>query len=88
MVPLNPLLKGREVAYHLSDSGAKVHFAWHEFAEAAEAGAREAGAELVLVTPDGFADLVSSAQPVTEIAERDDSDTAVILYTSGTTGKP
>ncbi len=88
VVPLNPLLKGREVAYHLSDSGAKVLFAWHEFAEAAETGAREAGAELVLVTPDGFADLVNSAQPVTEIAERDDSDTAVILYTSGTTGKP
>src|SRR5881392_1760490 len=27
VVPMNPLLKGREVAYHLSDSGSKVHVA-------------------------------------------------------------
>ena len=28
VVPMNPLLKSREVAYYLGDSGAKVLFAW------------------------------------------------------------
>src|SRR6188472_2750882 len=50
-VPMNPLLKDREVAYHLSDSGARVVLAWHQFAAAAEAGARDAGAECILVAP-------------------------------------
>src|SRR5215216_7202894 len=45
VVPMNPLLKAREVGYHLSDSGAKVLVAWHGFAEPATAGAEEAGAE-------------------------------------------
>ena len=35
VVPMNVLLKGREVAFYLKDSGAKVVFAWHDFAEAA-----------------------------------------------------
>src|SRR4051794_41233423 len=34
VVPLNPLLKDREVAHALSDSGAKVHIAWFQFADA------------------------------------------------------
>ncbi len=88
VVPMNPLLKDREVAYHLSDSGAKVLFAWHGFAEAAEGGAREAGAECVLVTPGEFEQLLGGAEAVPDVAERDDDDPAVIIYTSGTTGTP
>src|SRR3954451_12780506 len=61
VVPMNVLLKGREVAFYLKDSGAKVVFAWHGFAEAAEAGAKEAGAELILVTPGEFEELVLGA---------------------------
>src|SRR5918911_2976907 len=34
VVPMNVLLKGREVAYYLNDPGAKILFAWHDFAEA------------------------------------------------------
>jgi long-chain acyl-CoA synthetase len=33
VVPLNVLAKGREVGFYLRDSGAKLLFAWHEFAE-------------------------------------------------------
>src|SRR6201996_2463931 len=51
VVPLNPLLKEREVAYHLGDSGARVLLAWHESADAAHAGAEQAGADCVLVEP-------------------------------------
>src|SRR3954451_2769981 len=51
VVPLNPLLKGREVAHHLTDSGARVLLAWHEAADAAPAGAEERGADCVWVDP-------------------------------------
>ena len=43
---MNVLLKGREVSFYLEDPGAKLVFAWDDFAEAAEAGAEKAGAEL------------------------------------------
>jgi long-chain acyl-CoA synthetase len=88
VVPMNPLLKEREVAFHLRDSGAKVLFAWFQFGEAATAGAADAGAELVLVTPGETEQQIGAAQPLGDVAEREDSDTALILYTSGTTGTP
>jgi long-chain acyl-CoA synthetase len=88
VVPMNVLLKGREVKFYLEDSGAKFLFAWHDFAEAAEQGAAEADAECILVKPGEFEELVGSQEPVTEVADRSGDDTAVILYTSGTTGKP
>jgi long-chain acyl-CoA synthetase len=88
IVPMNVLLKEREVAYYLGDSGAKVLFAWHQFADAAHAGAEQAGAECVLVEPGELEELLARCEPVPEVAERRPEDTAVILYTSGTTGTP
>jgi long-chain acyl-CoA synthetase len=88
VVPMNVLLKGREAEYYLSDPGAKLLFAWHDFAEAAETGAEGAGADYILVKPGEFEQQVGSAEAVTDVAERNADDTAVILYTSGTTGKP
>jgi long-chain acyl-CoA synthetase len=88
VVPMNVLLKGREVSFYLNDPGAKLVFAWYDFADAAEAGAAEAGAELILVRPGEFEQLVLAQDPDGEVADRAGDDTAVILYTSGTTGKP
>ena len=51
VVPMNPLLKRREVAYYLGDSGAGLIFAWHEFADEARGGAEHADAEAVVVDP-------------------------------------
>jgi long-chain acyl-CoA synthetase len=48
-VPMNPLLKAREVAYYLSDSGARLIFAWHAFADQARSGAEQADAESIVV---------------------------------------
>src|SRR3954471_7252680 len=88
VVPMNVLLKKREVAFYLDDPGAKLLFAWGDFAEAAEAGAEEPGAEVILVKPGEFENLLAEQEPDRDMADRADDDTAVILYTSGTTGKP
>ena len=88
VVPMNVLLKKREVAFYLKDSGAKLLFAWHGFAQDAQAGAEQAGAECLLVEPGEFEKSVGDADPLTDWAETADEDTAVILYTSGTTGQP
>ena len=44
--------------------------------------------EVILVEPGKFEELLGAAEPVTDIADRADDDTALILYTSGTTGTP
>src|SRR3954464_12150866 len=88
VVPMNVLLKGREVTFYLTDPEAKVLFAWHDFAAAAEEGAKEAGAEAIIVAPGEFEARLADAPRAPEDVERDGSDTAVILYTSGTTGTP
>jgi long-chain acyl-CoA synthetase len=88
VVPMNVLLKGREVAFYLEDPGAKIVFAWADFGEAAETGAESAGAEVILVKPGEFEKLLAEQEPDTDVSDRSGEDTAVILYTSGTTGKP
>ncbi|MBA2347846.1 MAG: long-chain fatty acid--CoA ligase [Solirubrobacterales bacterium] len=88
VVPMNVLLKARETGFYLKDPGAKVVIAWGDFGEAAEAGAKEAGAECVLVEPGEFEKKLAEHDPIDGVVDRDDEDTAVILYTSGTTGTP
>ncbi len=88
VVPMNVLLKKREVAYYLQDAAARLLFAWHELAADAQGGADEAGAACVLVAPDEFEAQVGAAEPDVGVADTADDDTAVLLYTSGTTGQP
>jgi long-chain acyl-CoA synthetase len=88
VVPMNVLLKQREVAFYLGDAGAELIFAWHAMAAEAIAGAAESGAECIVVEPAEFARVLAAAPPADGISERSAGDTAVILYTSGTTGKP
>src|SRR5690606_2472773 len=88
VVPMNVLLKGREVSFYLKDSGAKILFAWHDFLDAAQAGADEAGAEIINVKPGEIEGEIFKFDPDPEIVEKSPEDTAVILYTSGTTGTP
>ena len=94
VVPLNVLLKGREIAYHLTDSDAKAYVCFEgsaalPIAKEGAAGFAEApGCEHFFLLPaDGpppFADRPATFP--TAVTEPD--DTAVILYTSGTTGRP
>ncbi len=88
VVPMNVLLKRREIAFYLEDSGAKILLAWHDFVDEAREGAADAGTELIEVEPEAFAATLNALEPSPEVVDTDEEDTAVILYTSGTTGKP
>jgi len=90
VVPLNVLLSAPEVRYHLEDSGAKLLFAHPLFDAPAREGAREAGVPVLQAEgagPESLAELATAA-PAPTLHPTRPSDTAVILYTSGTTGKP
>ena len=87
VVPMNPLLKGREIEYHLTDSGARFVYAYADVAEQVRDGAEPAGARLMTSGALG-AEYDGRAGGERVLVERQAQDTAVILYTSGTTGRP
>lgn len=88
VVPMNPLLKAREIAFILRDAGARmVLTSPMSAAETAEAAAATETDCLVL-EPDGFDALLRRIEPVAAVLDAQDTDLAVILYTSGTTGTP
>jgi len=100
VLPLNPLLMAPELEYHLTDSAAALLIGFQGLhAEAAKA-CETTGVPLYLVSADA-SPLPEGTRPVTEListAPLDEpggdvvacapDDTAVLVYTSGTTGKP
>ena len=92
VVPLNVLLKPREIAYHLQDSGARAVMAFEgtpdlPIGEMCSAAAQLAGTPQVVLLPRDLADLMRDASGFAP-PRVDATDTAAILYTSGTTGHP
>ena len=99
MVPLNPLLKAAEVTYHLDNSDTKMLITFELFAEEAHKGAQQVEREIttyVVNMPGNDArpagtkhfDELYFADDTRDIVPTDADETAVLLYTSGTTGKP
>jgi long-chain acyl-CoA synthetase len=92
LVPINHHLIGPEVAYILSDSGAKAFVAHERFADVALDAAEEAElpSSICLAVGDipGFGSFarLRGAQPTTDPGDRTIGD--VMNYTSGTTGNP
>ncbi|HET9648245.1 MAG TPA: long-chain fatty acid--CoA ligase [Microlunatus sp.] len=88
VVPMNPLLKAGEIAYAWRDAGVQVAVVFTLFAEEAAAAAQTTGTDVITVVPGEFEQLLSGTEPTSGVVERTGDDTAVILYTSGTTGNP
>ncbi|MER6345250.1 long-chain-fatty-acid--CoA ligase [Streptomyces sp. NPDC001595] len=88
VVPMNPLLKTRETEFHLTDSGAVRLFEWHQAPGEGAKGAAAAGVRHTAVDPAAFAAALAGHEPLSDVAHADGEDMAVLLYTSGTTGRP
>ncbi|WP_328923834.1 long-chain fatty acid--CoA ligase [Streptomyces sp. NBC_00190] len=87
-VPMNPLLKSAEIGYGAGDCGARLILAWGPALAEAGAAAAELGIDCVDVTAEDFGAALAATVPCTEVVDRDTDDLAVLLYTSGTTGRP
>ncbi len=87
VVPMNPLLKAREVEYYLRDSGARLVVALETSAGPVGEAAGTVGIESVVVGP-ALPEALMDGPPIGSAVERSGEDLAVILYTSGTTGQP
>ena len=79
VVPINPLLKSRELTHYLVDSGASVLIT---------AGDQQPDVDVAVLELDRFRELLANQEPLIEVVARAPDDTAVILYTSGTTVPP
>ncbi|WKK14831.1 long-chain fatty acid--CoA ligase (plasmid) [Rhodococcus ruber] len=93
VVPINPLCKAREISYFLQDSGAQLVFA--HCGETADQVRAAAGDVIIWECEDGAPARLEATERVRNTESeffpagtRILDDTAVLLYTSGTTGKP
>ncbi|MEV8092723.1 long-chain fatty acid--CoA ligase [Kitasatospora sp. NPDC085879] len=88
VVPMNPLLKAREIAFTLRDSGTRLVLAAPAAQQETAEAAATTGTACLVAEPDAFEALLAATEPMPGVVDRADDDLAVILYTSGTTGTP
>ncbi|MFJ2724136.1 long-chain fatty acid--CoA ligase [Streptomyces collinus] len=88
VVPMNPLLRQREIAHYVRDCTMTLLLAHQDAAEEARRGADGAATSIVSIAPGGLVDLLAGHPDPEPATARGGDDLAVILYTSGTTGVP
>ncbi len=100
VVPLNILFREREIVYHLRDSDSTTLVVWDGFladAQPAFEQVPECRHLIVVESPAGervpegalsFNGLLAQGSPAFDTYQTTPDSTAVILYTSGTTGRP
>jgi long-chain acyl-CoA synthetase len=92
VVPINPLLTERELGFYFSDAGVAVAFAFEALPDrgaAAAAAGRAGEVEVAVVGVLGLSDeQLGDIAPMAELEPCEQHDLAVLLYTSGTTGRP
>ena len=95
VVPIHALLKSDEIEYVLRDSASTMLICAAPLLGQGAKGAEQAGIPVLSVlSPDPIEGipqletLAAEAEPIRTYLPRQPSDTATILYTSGTTGKP
>lgn len=94
VVPIHSLLKSEEIAYALKDSEAKMLIAAAPLIGEGLPAALEVGVDILAVLDGGpsevlrLEELAAATSPVDTYLARKPDDEAVVLYTSGTTGKP
>lgn len=80
---------GDELVHVLADSGARVLVVGAELRPAAEAAARRVPSlERIIEVGDEYESLLAAAQPAPSDAGVDTDETALVIYSSGTTGRP
>ncbi len=88
LVPINTRLADREVAFILGDCTPRLLVGGRTQAERARVLAREAGISHVQAFGGSYEQFLADADPDPGADPEDSSLTALILYTSGTTGRP
>ncbi|MEU6559488.1 long-chain-fatty-acid--CoA ligase [Nocardia nova] len=87
VVPLNPMLRDGEIRYHVNDCAASLIVTTDVASREAIAAARADLIDLIQVATDGTAPSSSSSRPRSAFAGTVPDEIAVLLYTSGTTGR-
>ncbi|CAM5658437.1 Fatty-acyl-CoA synthase OS=Streptomyces fumanus OX=67302 GN=GCM10018772_41010 PE=4 SV=1 [Streptomyces fumanus] len=87
-VPLNTRLTAPELAYNLTDSGTRILIHAEPQGGTAREAARQADAPRLIPLGPAYEDLLTTATPTPLDEPVTPDDPCMIMYTSGTTGRP